>query len=102
NRVLSTADPDDVWILLVDGNRADRSAEILVADRNRGLPTVGRFPHTAARRAKVVLVRTRHRTRHGDHAAGRLRADVPPRDITTVARIGGSAGATAAALRVNR
>src|SRR6185312_1510010 len=74
--ILATADPHDIRILLIDGERADRAAEIVVGDGRRGLAAIDRLPDTAARGAEVVLIGASVGARDGDHAAGRVGADV--------------------------
>ena len=45
----AAADPDDVRVALVDRDRADRRAVLVVEDRREALAAVGRLPHAAAR-----------------------------------------------------
>src|SRR6185369_3226201 len=57
--VFAGADVDDVRIGRVDGDRADRAAEVFVGDRLPGVAAVGGLHDAAAGGARVVLERTR-------------------------------------------
>ena len=78
DRVLARAHVDDVGVRLADADRADRTAEVLVARREPGVAAVGGLEDAAAGGPHPVLVGTRRRTRHGHRPAAAEDADLAP------------------------
>ena len=78
DRVFARPHVDDVGVGLAHADRADRAAEILVADREPRLPAVGGLEHAAAGRAHPELVRAGGGTRDGHRAATAEDPDLAP------------------------
>src|SRR5438477_7637729 len=70
-RALARAHPDDLLIVRIDRDRADRTDRLRIEDRREGLPGVGAAPNAAARSPDVVQRRVRIRARDRAQASAR-------------------------------
>ena len=92
NARLAATDPDDVRVAWINGDRADRPAEVPVGD---GLPIhspVGGLVDSAAGRPHPVLVRTLWRAGDSDRAAATRGADFTPAQRIEERCVGGKRG----------
>src|SRR5262249_52362646 len=79
--VLPCAEPDDIGVLRVEGDAADRVRAVVVEDRLPGQPAVRRLPNASGRRGNVpdaAVARINSDIR--DAAGGKVRTEVPQRE----------------------
>ena len=79
---LTAAYPDDVGILRINRDRADRAAEIVVGGCGPVLPAVDGLEHAAASGAHPVFVGSLHRARRRNRSAAARRTNFTPSQRT--------------------